>query len=244
MPVEEIFDNGFAVFSFCYNDVTSDDGNFDSLLAGAYYHGRERGPSDPGKIALWSWAASRVCDFMETVEMLDKNAFAIIGHSRLGKTALLTGALDSRFTYVISNDAGCSGDAPMRGKIDGNERVRHIVDRFPYWFCPKYLSYSGNEESAPFDQHFLLALSAPRYLATGSAELDVWADPPGQYLSAALAGRVWELYGIQASLPCEKFPEVGAEFSDGAIGYHYRPGMHFLSRSDWGAYMRFILRHL
>ena len=168
----------------------------------------------------------------------------IIFRGAPGETALLTGALDSRFTYVVSNNAGCSGDAPMRGKIDGNERVRHIVDRFPYWFCPKYLCYAGNEESALFDQHFLLALSAPRYLVTGSAELDVWADPEGQYLSAALAGRVWELYGIQASLPCEKFPEVGAEFSDGAIGYHYRPGMHFLSRSDWGAYMRFILRHL
>ena len=243
MPVEEIVDNGFAVFSFCYKDVTSDDGDFDNLLAGAFYHGRERGPSDPGKIALWSWAASRICDFMQTIEMLDKNAFAIIGHSRLGKTALLTGALDSRFAYVVSNDAGCSGDAPMRGKVSGNERVTHIVKRFPFWFCPRYLAYENNEEAALFDQHFLLALSAPRCLVTGSAELDVWADPPGQYLSAALAGRVWDLYGIPCRLPQDKFPEVGDEFCDGPIGYHYRSGSHFLSRRDWGPYMRFILKH-
>ena len=244
MPVEEIIDNGFAVFSFCYTDVTSDDGDFDSLLAGAFYHGRERGASDPGKIALWSWAASRVCDFMQTVEEIDQNALAIVGHSRLGKTALLTGALDPRFTFVASNDAGCSGDAPMRGKVAGNERVSIITDRFPFWFCPKYLTYAGNEETAAFDQHFLLALTAPRFLLTGSAELDLWADPPGQYLSAALAGRVWELYGLSPALPTDAFPKVGDEFSDGCIGYHYRSGTHFFSRRDWGAYMRFIRRHL
>lgn len=244
MPVEEIIDNGFAVFSFCYTDVTSDDGDFDNLLAGAVYHGRERGPSDPGKIALWSWAASCVCDYMQSFDMLDKNAFAIVGHSRLGKTALLTGALDPRFTFVASNDAGCSGDAPMRGKVAGNERVSIITERFPFWFCPNYFAYANNEEAAAFDQHFLLALTAPRFLMTGSAELDAWADPPGQYLSAALAGEVWELYGLCSKLPTDSFPKVGDEFSDGCIGYHYRPGSHFFSRSDWGAYMRFIKRRL
>ena len=240
MPVEEILDNGFAVVSFCYKDVTSDDGDFDNGLAGAVFHGRERGGSDPGKIALWSWAASCVCDFMQTLPELDPEHFAIIGHSRLGKTALLTGALDPRFRYVVSNDAGCSGDAPMRGKTTGNERVLHITSRFPFWFCPNYPAYADKEETAAFDQHFLLALSAPRFLLTGSAELDVWADPPGQYLSAVAAGKVWELYGIEPGLPADRFPTVGAELASGAIGYHYRPGAHFLSRSDWGAYMRFI----
>ena len=30
MPTEELVDNGFAVLSFCYRDVTSDDGDFTS----------------------------------------------------------------------------------------------------------------------------------------------------------------------------------------------------------------------
>ncbi len=34
MPTEELIDNGFAVFSFCYNDVTQDDGDFTDKMAG------------------------------------------------------------------------------------------------------------------------------------------------------------------------------------------------------------------
>ena len=34
MPVEEICDNGFAVLSFCYKDVTSDDNDFTNGLSG------------------------------------------------------------------------------------------------------------------------------------------------------------------------------------------------------------------
>jgi len=35
MPTEEIIENCFAVFSFCYLDVTTDDGDFDNGLAAA-----------------------------------------------------------------------------------------------------------------------------------------------------------------------------------------------------------------
>lgn len=36
-PAEEILDNGFAVLHFCYQDVTSDDGDFTNGLAGVIY---------------------------------------------------------------------------------------------------------------------------------------------------------------------------------------------------------------
>ena len=42
MPTEEIIDNGFAVFSFGYQDVTSDDMDFTNGLAGILYDGREK----------------------------------------------------------------------------------------------------------------------------------------------------------------------------------------------------------
>lgn len=243
LPSEEINDHGFAVFSFCYEDVTSDDGDFGNGLAAAVFHGRERQETDPGKIALWSWAASRICDFMMTLPALDHTGFAVIGHSRLGKTALLTGALDDRFAYVISNCAGCSGDAPMRGKTEGNETVAKITATFPYWFCPAYLRLVGHESEASFDQHFLLAAIAPRYLLIGAAEKDFWADQAGEYLSAYAAGEAWQLYGFDPGLPDERMPEVNDEFASGRIGFHYRAGVHFLGRGDWGAYLRFLERH-
>lgn len=36
LPAEEIIDGGFGIFSVCYNDVTTDDGNFSNGLAGLF----------------------------------------------------------------------------------------------------------------------------------------------------------------------------------------------------------------
>lgn len=245
MPVEEIVDHGFAIFSFCYSDVASDDSDFSNGLAGAYFGGREREGSDPGKIALWSYAASCLCDYMVTLPEVDTSRLAVVGQSRLGKAALLTGALDPRFAFVCSNCAGCSGDSPMRGKQEGNETVGIITGKFGYWFCPRYPAYAGKESEAPFDQHFLLALVAPRYLLIGSAEQDLWADQRGQYASAYAAGAVWRLYGMDPGLPDGLLPNGASYFetTEGAIGFHYRPGIHFFGRGDWGAYMRFMELH-
>lgn len=52
---EEIADYGYAVMSFCYEDITSDDNDFTNGLAGLVYPDGERGNSDCGKIGLWAW---------------------------------------------------------------------------------------------------------------------------------------------------------------------------------------------
>ena len=133
MPTEEITDNGFAVLSFCYSDVTSDNGDFTNGLAGVLYPDGKRNPTDPGKIALWAWAAQRVLDYAESEPRLDKSRAMVCGHSRLGKTALFCGATDERLFLAHSNDSGCSGAAITREKV--GERVEQITRNFPYWFC-------------------------------------------------------------------------------------------------------------
>lgn len=70
MPTEELIDNGFAVLSFGYEDVTRDDGDFTSGLAGVLYENGKRAPHDAGKIALWAWAAMRCMDYAEHDERL------------------------------------------------------------------------------------------------------------------------------------------------------------------------------
>ena len=131
-PTEEIVDAGYAVFSFCYTEVSSDDGDFTNGLAGLIFPDGKRPADGCGKIGLWAWAAMRVLDWIMTLDSIDHSRVTVTGHSRLGKTALLTGMLDERFYCAISNDSGCSGASIARDN-DG-ETVKKIVDRFPYWF--------------------------------------------------------------------------------------------------------------
>ncbi len=238
LPSEEILDNGFAVFSFCYKDITSDDGDFTSGLAGVLFEDGKRTGSDCGKIAMWAWAAMRVMDYIQSLGNIDKSKISVCGHSRLGKTALLTAAFDERFYTGFSNNSGCSGAALSRGK--SGESIDDICERFPYWFCENYYKYRNKEETLPFDQHFLLALIAPRYAYIASAEEDLWADPESEQLTAFAASSAWDLYGRKGFICKDRFAKVGEFYHKGSLGYHKRSGTHYFSRGDWIAYIDFL----
>ncbi len=253
-PMEEIADGDFDVFSVCYKDVTSDDGDFSNGLAGILLPNGQENDNTCGKIGLWSFAAMRILDYALTIPSVDPNNAAVIGHSRLGKTALLTGMLDTRFKYVISNDSGCFGAALHRGnsgqgkdltvRANRGELITDITNMFPYWFCKNAQKYRETNIPDVFDQHFLLASIAPRYVYVASASEDKWADPTSEFLSAAAASESYEKLGLVGLVHSDAIPEGGEYFHKGRIGYHKRPGMHFLSRYDWNRYMDYIKLHL
>ena len=234
LPVEEICDQGFAIISFCYQDISPDNDYFSNGLSKFFYKNKE----DFGKISLWSWAAMHVMDYVQTLDDIDKDNIAIVGHSRLGKTALLTGAFDERFKYTISNNSGQSGAAISRKKE--GEQVKNICDRFSYWFCDKYSSYSENINMMPFDQHYLLSLIAPRNLYVASASEDMWADPKSEFLCCVAINQVYELYNKKGLIYEDKYPVVDTKLLDGDIGYHLREGCHYLSRHDWNVFIEYI----
>lgn len=238
MPSEELIDNGFAVLSFCYEDVTSDDNDFTNGLAGVLYENGKRGPTDAGKLAMWAWAAQRVLDYAQTLDCLDMSHAIVCGHSRLGKTALLAAATDTRFRYAHSNDSGCSGAAISRCK-DG-ESVEVICRVFPFWFCENYQQYANKENEMPFDQHFLIASIAPRYVSVGSAVEDVWADPVSEMLGCVAASPAWENGGFVFK---DKLPTPPDTYLDGAVGYYVREGTHYFSREDWHKLIEFVHKH-
>lgn len=233
-PTEEIIDSGFAVLSFNYKDVTSDDNDMKNGLAGVLYAHKKRGPSDAGKIAMWAWAAQRVMDYAVTKETLDAAHGIVCGHSRLGKTALLAAATDERFFAAYSNDSGCSGAAITRQKQ--GETVRDICTAFPYWFCKNYYKYINREETMPFDQHYLIASIAPRFVLVGSASEDLWADPASEMLACVAASDAFT-GGFVAE---DRLPQIDDKFFDGDIGYHLRKGLHYFSRQDWNRLIEFI----
>ena len=217
MPTEEIVERGFALFAFDYKNVTSDDGDFKTGVAKYLVKSRRKNTA-PGKIALWAWAAMRVMDYVETLcDVIDLENVAVIGHSRLGKTALLAGGHDERFAYVISNDSGCAGAALERGKV--GERYDVISRVFPYWFCPAFNRDVASGSDFPFDQNFLTSLSVPRHLIIGSAIEDVWSDPASEFLNLASLVPVYALYKKKGLIHNDEIPTPRSVLSDGDATY-------------------------
>ena len=243
LPVEEIIDGGFGIFTVCHKDVTKDNGDFTDGLAGLFLEG-ERTFDDTGKIAYWAYMTSRMMDYLLTREEADKNAIGVAGHSRYGKTVLLAAALDERFSFVCSNESGCSGAALSRNRCKGAETIRDICGAVPYWFCPNYLKYIDNEDKQPFDQHCLLALVAPRRAYIGTAVDDIWGDTENQFLNCVASSKAWNLYGKAGFVSPDRMPVCGDVFTDGEIGFHLRAGEHFLSRLDWQIYMQSVRKFL
>ena len=239
-PVKEIIARGYATVAFHVSEVDPDraDGFAEGVRAA---FGKEPLAADAwGALSAWGWGASRIMDYLETDKAIDAKRVAVIGHSRCGKAAVWCGAEDERFSYVISNNSGCSGAALARTKQ--GERVANITTKFPYWFCENYRKYADNEENLPIDQHQLLAMIAPRLLYVASATLDTWADPKSEFESCVLAGPVFKLFG-KKGLESETMPAPDQAMLDGGIGYHLRTGKHDLAVSDWQHYMDFADKH-
>jgi hypothetical protein len=141
---------------------------------------------------------------------------------------------DERFKFSYSNDSGCSGAALARGT--NGETVDDICVRFPFWFCENYKKYANNESEMPFDQHYLIASIAPRYVLIGSAKEDAWADPHSEQLACVAASSAFK-----NPFYCEnRFAETGDEFFKGDLGYHMRKGTHYFSREDWQKLIKFV----
>ncbi len=240
MPSEEIADRGYAVFSFCCNDVTEDNGNFNDKAA--KYLSNRRRKNGSSKIAIWAWAAMRVMDYIETQSTIDKDNVAVVGHSILGKAAMVAGGFDERFKYIISNNSGLGGAAITRGKC--GETLEWAADISPYLFCPRWIDSVKDGIELPFDQNFLAVLSVPRHLMIGSAETDTWSDPESEFLGCASANEAYAIYGKQGLIYGDEVPKAKTVLDKGDALYHIRKGNHYFSREDWLVYMDYIDKHL
>ena len=251
-PYEMILGAGFGVIT-AWRDSVEPDGPHslvkerkDTVCQDGGVRSWYNPEGDWGAISAWAWGLGRMMDYLETDPAADASRVVVMGHSRLGKTALWAGANDTRFAGVVSNCSGCCGAAISR-RVFG-ENFAAIRQNFPHWFTRAFDRYAGCEADFPGDQHWLAALAAPRPLYIVSASLDGWADPRGEWLCAASVAPVYKLYrkkGLASSrFDAAVWPEPDCPVDEGTVAYHIRSGKHNITAFDWAQYLRFFGRHL
>lgn len=236
---EQLVDRGYALATAYYGDIDPDkDKDHQDWSDGVhplYYKAGQKQPAphEWGSIAAWAWGLSRIVDHLVTRDDIDPERIAAIGHSRLGKTALLAGALDERIAIVCPHQSGTGGCALSRD--NDQETVKRINENFPHWFNDNFTQFNDQEEKLPFDQHSLMALCAPRPIFDTEGMQDTWANYDAAFRSLKGADPVYKLLGqsgLKAGRPIEQDEEITAE-NAGTLNQYRRDEKHVLNRAYW-----------
>lgn len=242
---------GYAVATFFCGDIVQDRPE----LANDDLEPFTRSGKRPGALMAWAWglAAARTALSGRTgigID-IDIDRLVVVGHSRLGKAALLAGGWDAGFAAVIAAQSGTAGAAPSRKAPrrrgpDGQdqpavETIERGTEAFPYWYSPTLRTYAHRVEELPIDQHELLALCAPVPTLIWVGAEDGWSDPEGTFETVRAAAGVFRFLGAdQPALPASA---IGA-ISSGTLAYGLRSGGHTVTAADWAAWRQWCDRQL
>ena len=165
-----------------------------------------------GSDICWAWGASRIIDALEQLgpdaSGINTHALATTGCSFAGKGAFAMGAFDERVALVVPQEAGSGGAALWRvssaeaAKGQNIQEATEIVGEQNWEGKDFHDLFSGKSKtSAPVDmliadQHFLVALCAPRAVLVIDNDID-WLGPLATYAGGVLGQKVYEALGIK-----------------------------------------------
>ncbi len=165
-----------------------------------------------------------MADYLEGQPFADRGRLIAIGHSRIGKAVLIAGAFDDRLAISAPAGSGAGGTGAYRfnGAAYQREGLDDMMRKYPNWFSPHLHQFAGRVLRLPFDQHWFMALTAPRGLLSLEGTDDRNCSPGAVKAASDGAMPVYEL--LRAA---------------GAIGVHYAPHGHALTKEDWAALLDF-----
>ncbi|HYQ30173.1 MAG TPA: hypothetical protein VER04_23245 [Polyangiaceae bacterium] len=157
-----------------------------------------------GSLIGWAWGLSRILDGLELCPEagIDLSAIAVTGCSRNGKGALAMGAFDERVALTLMQEGGSGGSAAWRisqaeKKAGQNIQESGEIVGEANWQGADFKQYAnGMNDKLSADQHFAVALCAPRAVLLLENDID-WLGPVASY-GGGIAGRaVFEALGIK-----------------------------------------------
>jgi hypothetical protein len=210
-------------------------------VIGLVNHGKPRHPDDWGALRAWAWGASRGLDYLQTDSAVDAKHVGIEGVSRYGKAALVTEALDQRFSMGLIGSSGEGGVKPSRR--NWGEELENLTGGGYYWMAGNFMKYGAKESSfglksagdLPVDSPELIALCAPRlvFVSYGVPEKGdaKWLDHQGSYMAVVDASRVYQLLGAhgleaQGDYHAAKMPPVNQGLLEGQLAWRQHDGGH------------------
>lgn len=185
---------------------------------------------DWGLLAGWAWGVSRIVDYLQTDPLIDKTKLIVSGVSRTGKSALLAGAFDDRIamiTPVASSGGGTPAFRFSGAEHGGKEGLSEMMKKYPNWFSPHLHEFWGQAEKLPFDQHWLIALAAPRPFIALEGTSDQNVNQNGVRQSWLGAQTAYAMFGATDRL---------------GVNWAERP--HGMVQGDWDALLAFADKFL
>jgi hypothetical protein len=187
---------------------------------------------DWGLLRAWAWGVSRIVDYVQTDPSIDRTKLIVTGVSRTGKSALIAGAFDDRIAVVapVASSGGgtpayrYSGSVPDRG---GKEGLTEMVRKYPNWYSDHLHQFWGQPDKLPFDEHWFIALCAPRPFISLEGDHDQNVNQNGVYHSIVAAKPAYDFFHDP--------DRIGISFAD-------RP--HGMVQGDWDALLAFADKFL
>lgn len=226
----EIFRRGYALVMYNSNDCAEDttlrlpDGSWAFRTTRFYpaYPGY-----DWGILAGWAWGASRIADYLETDPAIDRSKLIVTGASRWGKSSMVAAAFDERLMGAPVVTGGGGIGAYRFAGPRGSETLDLMQKKYPNWFSQNLHEFWGQREKLPFDEHWFLALCAPRPFLALEGDGDVISLPEAVRQSMLAARPAYALFGATDKL-----------------GVNYAHHAHAFTSEDWTAMMDFADQHL
>jgi hypothetical protein len=226
----DVLRRGYAVVMFNPTDCAEDTTlrNMDGSWA---FRNTRFFPAYPGYdwgiLAGWAWGASRVADYLVQDASIDASKLVITGASRNGKAAMIAAAFDERLMGAPVVTGGGGVGAYRFAGPRGSETLDIMERKYPNWFSPNLHEFRGQREKLPFDQHWFLALAAPRPFLALEGDTDTISLPEAVRQSMLGARPAYALLGAQDRL-----------------GVNYGRHGHAFTADDWTAMLDFFDWHL